>query len=101
MVIDVSTTAIDESLQIPPYNAASLLSPRRLTSQIHKRAAGETSRKSFSGRDRFTGRTKVYTIAEVQLVTNSFHEDNLLGEGSLGPVYRAEFPENKVLPSKH
>lgn len=99
MVIDVSTTAIDESLQIPPYNAASLLSPRRLTSQIHKRAAGETSRKSFSGRDRFTGRTKVYTIAEVQLVTNSFHEDNLLGEGSLGPLYRAEFPDNKVLPS--
>ena len=100
MVIDVSTKAIDESLQIPPYNAASLLSPRRLTSQIHKRT-GQTSRKSFSGRDRFTGRTKVYTVAEVQLVTNSFHEDNLLGEGSLGPVYRAEFPENKVLPSKH
>ncbi|KAG4397167.1 hypothetical protein GLYMA_10G091400v4 [Glycine max] len=97
---DVSTTAIDESLQIPPYNAASLLSPRRLTSQIHKRT-GQTSRKSFSGRDRFTGRTKVYTVAEVQLVTNSFHEDNLLGEGSLGPVYRAEFPENKVFAVKN
>ncbi|KAL2664333.1 hypothetical protein AAZV13_02G153300 [Glycine max] len=92
---------VDESLQIPPYNAASLLGPRRLTSQIHKRAAGETSRKSFSGRDRFTGRTKVYTIAEVQLVTNSFHEDNLLGEGSLGPLYRAEFPDNKVLAVKN
>ncbi|XP_014628610.1 protein STRUBBELIG-RECEPTOR FAMILY 2 [Glycine max] len=101
MVVDVSTTAVDESLQIPPYNAASLLGPRRLTSQIHKRAAGETSRKSFSGRDRFTGRTKVYTIAEVQLVTNSFHEDNLLGEGSLGPLYRAEFPDNKVLAVKN
>ncbi|KAH1060858.1 hypothetical protein GYH30_004363 [Glycine max] len=98
---DVSTTAVDESLQIPPYNAASLLGPRRLTSQIHKRAAGETSRKSFSGRDRFTGRTKVYTIAEVQLVANSFHEDNLLGEGSLGPLYRAEFPDNKVLAVKN
>ncbi|KAK7355125.1 hypothetical protein VNO80_14370 [Phaseolus coccineus] len=95
-----STTAIDESLQIPPYNAASLLGPRRLTSQTLKRT-GETSRKSFSGRDRFNGRTKVYTVAEVQLVTNSFHEDNLLGEGSLGPVYRAEFPDNKVLAVKN
>jgi len=71
------------------------LGPRRLTSQTHKRT-GETSRKSFSGRDRFNGRIKVYTVAEVQLVTNSFHEDNLLGEGSLGPVYRAEFSDNKV-----
>ncbi|KAK7392822.1 hypothetical protein VNO78_21270 [Psophocarpus tetragonolobus] len=97
---DVSTTAIDESLQIPPYKAASLLGPRRLTSQTHKRT-GETSRKSFSGRDRLTGRTKVYTVAEVQLATNSFHEDNLLGEGSLGPVYRAEFPDNKVLAVKN
>ncbi|WVY95770.1 hypothetical protein V8G54_027921 [Vigna mungo] len=95
-----STTAIDESLQIPPYNAASILGPRRLTSQPHKRT-GETSRKSFSGRDRFNGRIKVYTVAEVQLVTNSFHEDNLLGEGSLGPVYRAEFPNNKVLAVKN
>ncbi|XP_017414239.1 protein STRUBBELIG-RECEPTOR FAMILY 2 [Vigna angularis] len=95
-----STTAIDESLQIPPYNAASILGPRRLTSQPHKRT-GEISRKSFSGRDRFNGRIKVYTVAEVQLVTNSFHEDNLLGEGSLGPVYRAEFPNNKVLAVKN
>ncbi|XP_022640279.1 protein STRUBBELIG-RECEPTOR FAMILY 2 [Vigna radiata var. radiata] len=95
-----STTAIDESLQIPPYNAASVLGPKRLTSQPHKRT-GETSRKSFSGRDRFNGRIKVYTVAEVQLVTNSFHEENLLGEGSLGPVYRAEFPNNKVLAVKN
>ncbi|CAJ1967474.1 unnamed protein product [Sphenostylis stenocarpa] len=94
------STTVDESLQIPPYNASSLMGPRRLTSQTHKRT-GETSRKSFSGRDRFNGRTKVYTVAEVQLVTNSFHEDNLLGEGSLGPVYRAEFPDNKVLAVKN
>ncbi|MCI10277.1 protein STRUBBELIG-RECEPTOR FAMILY 2-like [Trifolium medium] len=40
---------------------------------------GETSRRSFSERDKFTGRTKVYTVAEVQLVTNNFSEDNLLG----------------------
>lgn len=95
MVIEVSSTALDDSLQIPPFNAASLLDPRRLPFQNHKRM-GETSRRSFSERDKFNGRTKVYTVAEVELVTNSFSEENLLGVGSLGPVYRAEFPDSKV-----
>lgn len=98
-IIEVSSTALNESLEIPPFNAASLLHPRRLPSQNHKRM-GEASRRSLSERDRITGRTKIYTVAEVQLVTNSFSEDNLLGEGSLGPVYRAEFPHNKVYFSK-
>ncbi|XP_061348889.1 protein STRUBBELIG-RECEPTOR FAMILY 2-like [Gastrolobium bilobum] len=97
---EVSSTALDKSLQIPPFNAASLLGPRRLHSQNHK-GTGETSRRSFSERDRLTGRTKVYTVAEIQLVTNSFNEDNLLGEGSLGPVYRGEFPDNKILAVKN
>ncbi|WJX17677.1 hypothetical protein P8452_07563 [Trifolium repens] len=99
-VKEISPTAQDDSLQIPPFNAASLLDPRRLPSQKHKRM-GETSRRSFSERDKFTGRTKVYTVAEVQLVTNNFSEDNLLGVGSLGPVYRAELPDNKVLAVKN
>ncbi|GAU45772.1 hypothetical protein TSUD_24360 [Trifolium subterraneum] len=99
-VKEVSPTAQDDSLQIPPFNAASLLNPRRLPSQKHKRM-GETSRRSFSERDKFTGRTKVYTVAEVQLVTNNFSEDNLLGVGSLGPVYRAELPDSKVLAVKN
>ncbi|KAK7278841.1 hypothetical protein RJT34_23879 [Clitoria ternatea] len=97
---EVSTTAIDESMQIPPFNAASLLGPRRLPSQTHKRT-GETSRRSFSGKDRFNGRTKVFTLAEVQLVTNNFCADNLLGEGSLGPVYRAEIADKKFLAVKN
>ncbi|XP_045802462.1 protein STRUBBELIG-RECEPTOR FAMILY 2 [Trifolium pratense] len=100
MVIEVSPTAQDDSLQIPPFNAASLLDPRRLPSQKLKRM-GETSRRSFSERDKYTGRTKVYTVAEVELVTNNFSEDNLLGVGSLGPVYRAELPDNKVLAVKN
>ncbi|XP_013467632.3 protein STRUBBELIG-RECEPTOR FAMILY 2 [Medicago truncatula] len=93
------STAQDDSLQIPPFNAASLLDPRRLPSQNHKRMV-EKTRRSFSERDKYTRRTKVYTVAEVQLVTNNFSEDNLLGVGSLGPVYRAELPDNKVLAVK-
>lgn len=39
---------------------------------------------------------KLYTVAELQLATNFFSEHNLLGEGSLGSVYKAEFPNGKV-----
>lgn len=56
----------------------------------------EPFKKSFSTRGRSTGITKIYTVAELELATNCFSEANILGEGSLGPVYRAKFPDDKV-----
>ncbi|KAI4372305.1 hypothetical protein MLD38_010551 [Melastoma candidum] len=41
-----------------------------------------------------------YTVATLQTATNSFSQDNLIGEGSLGRVYRAEFPNGKVMAIK-
>ncbi|KAK9155562.1 hypothetical protein Sjap_003042 [Stephania japonica] len=41
-----------------------------------------------------------YTVASLQTATNSFSQDYLIGEGSLGRVYRAEFPGEKVLAVK-
>ncbi|XP_008649052.1 protein STRUBBELIG-RECEPTOR FAMILY 8 isoform X4 [Zea mays] len=41
-----------------------------------------------------------YTVADLQVATNSFCEDSLLGEGSLGRVYKAGFPNGKVLAVK-
>ncbi|KAK9133238.1 hypothetical protein Scep_012766 [Stephania cephalantha] len=41
-----------------------------------------------------------YTVASLQTATNSFSQDYLIGEGSLGRVYRAEFPGDKVLAVK-
>lgn len=38
-----------------------------------------------------------YTVAALQTATNSFSQENLVGEGSLGRVYRAEFPNGKVI----
>jgi hypothetical protein len=38
----------------------------------------------------------IYTLTELQLATNNFGEENLLGEGSLGSVYRAEFQNGQV-----
>lgn len=39
----------------------------------------------------------LYTVAELQLATNSFDRSNFLGEGSLGSVYKAEFPDGQVI----
>ncbi|OVA03429.1 Protein kinase domain [Macleaya cordata] len=41
-----------------------------------------------------------YTVASLQTATNSFSQECLVGEGSLGRVYRAEFPNEKILAVK-
>ncbi|XP_008803525.1 protein STRUBBELIG-RECEPTOR FAMILY 8-like [Phoenix dactylifera] len=41
-----------------------------------------------------------HTVASLQLATNSFSQDSLVGEGSLGRVYRAEFSNGKVFAIK-
>ncbi|CAN6546740.1 unnamed protein product [Malus baccata var. baccata] len=41
-----------------------------------------------------------YTVASLQTATNSFSQEFLIGEGSLGRVYRAEFPNGKVMAIK-
>ncbi|CAH9130152.1 unnamed protein product [Cuscuta epithymum] len=37
-----------------------------------------------------------YSIADLQMATDSFSAENLLGEGSVGRVYRAQFQHGKV-----
>ncbi|KAK6154628.1 hypothetical protein DH2020_008876 [Rehmannia glutinosa] len=41
-----------------------------------------------------------YTVAALQTATNSFSQENLVGEGSLGRVYKAEFPNGKIMAIK-
>ncbi|XP_071701256.1 protein STRUBBELIG-RECEPTOR FAMILY 3-like isoform X2 [Rutidosis leptorrhynchoides] len=41
-----------------------------------------------------------YTIASLQEFTNSFSQDNLIGGGMLGSVYRAQLPNGKLLAIK-
>ncbi|XP_020593248.1 protein STRUBBELIG-RECEPTOR FAMILY 7 isoform X2 [Phalaenopsis equestris] len=45
-------------------------------------------------------RKTMYSVADLQLATNSFSLDNLIGEGSLGRVYRAQFADGKVFALK-
>ncbi|XP_057547894.1 protein STRUBBELIG-RECEPTOR FAMILY 2 [Amaranthus tricolor] len=42
-----------------------------------------------------------YTVAELKLATSNFKEDNFLGEGSLGSVYKAELPDGQELVVKN
>nr|ACM89564.1 leucine-rich repeat transmembrane protein kinase [Glycine max] len=43
---------------------------------------------------------KSYSIADLQIATGSFSVEQLLGEGSFGRVYRAQFDDGKVLAVK-
>ncbi|KAK9726824.1 hypothetical protein RND81_05G239600 [Saponaria officinalis] len=43
---------------------------------------------------------KSYSIADLQMATGSFSAENLIGEGSIGRVYRAQFDDGKVLAVK-
>ncbi|XP_057433160.1 protein STRUBBELIG-RECEPTOR FAMILY 3-like isoform X2 [Lotus japonicus] len=47
-----------------------------------------------------TSSIKVYTVASLQQYTNSFAQENCIGEGTLGSVYRAELPDGKLLAVK-
>ncbi|KAG0451692.1 hypothetical protein HPP92_026048 [Vanilla planifolia] len=42
----------------------------------------------------------MYSVADLQIATDSFSPDNLVGKGSLGSVYRAKFADGKVLAVK-
>ncbi|KAL6878224.1 hypothetical protein ACP4OV_012394 [Aristida adscensionis] len=41
-----------------------------------------------------------YTVADLQVATESFSADNLVGEGSFGRVYKAQMSDQKVLAVK-
>ncbi|XP_073061438.1 protein STRUBBELIG-RECEPTOR FAMILY 3-like isoform X2 [Primulina eburnea] len=46
------------------------------------------------------GSVNFFTVASLQQYTNSFSQENLIGKGMLGTVYRAQFPDGKVLAVK-
>ncbi|KAL4387198.1 hypothetical protein GQ457_09G001180 [Hibiscus cannabinus] len=41
-----------------------------------------------------------YTVAALQTATNSFSQEYIIGEGSLGRVYKGEFPNGKTMAIK-
>ncbi|XVF25868.1 hypothetical protein REPUB_Repub13aG0250900 [Reevesia pubescens] len=55
---------------------------------------------SSRGLDSCSLTVDAFTIASLQQHTNSFGEENFIGEGMLGGVYRAELPDGKLLAIK-
>ncbi|KAI3455691.1 hypothetical protein Pfo_012354 [Paulownia fortunei] len=43
---------------------------------------------------------KSYSVADLQIATDSFSVENLIGEGSIGRVYRAQLDDGKVVAVK-
>ncbi|KAF6158802.1 hypothetical protein GIB67_040316 [Kingdonia uniflora] len=91
----------EDNLQSLPSRTLDMLGPRRLPPVRHSTTDYMHRRRSFSRKCKTPVTAKMYTVAELQCATNSFSEDNLLGEGSLGSVYKANFPDGKIFAVKN
>ncbi|XVF75873.1 hypothetical protein PTKIN_Ptkin13bG0221900 [Pterospermum kingtungense] len=99
--VDCSTTA--QAASPPFFNFSSPLHlATRHNPPHHLTSTEKTSRrKSLTRKPKFAMNAKEYTLAELQSATNSFSEENLLGEASLGSVHKAEFPDGQVFAVKN
>ncbi|KAL3627748.1 hypothetical protein CASFOL_029111 [Castilleja foliolosa] len=74
---------------LPPIRAERVVADPTLTSMT-------MSQNAF----KIVESTKMFTIASLQQCTNSFSQENFIGKGTLGSVYRAQLPDGKVLAVK-
>ncbi|KAF8369448.1 hypothetical protein HHK36_032533 [Tetracentron sinense] len=97
---DCSSATLEENPQILTAGSPPMIVPRHIPS-VRNRRTEISRRRSFARNCRIPATAKQYTVAELQSATNRFSEDNLLGEGSLGSVYKAEFPDGQILAVKN
>ncbi|KAL6575866.1 hypothetical protein OROHE_000337 [Orobanche hederae] len=89
--VDFTLMSVHDSPHMSAFNSSPMIISSRLP-PIRAKTLKVSRRKSFSKSKTVIG-AKTYTVAELQIATNNFSEENLIGEGSLGSVYRAEFPD--------
>ncbi|KAK6149203.1 hypothetical protein DH2020_016728 [Rehmannia glutinosa] len=97
--VDYASMSAHDSPHMSAFSSSPMITPSRLP-PIRTKTLKVARRKSFT-KTKTTIGAKVYTVAELQIATNSFSEENLIGEGSLGSVYRAEFPDGTILAVKN
>ena len=93
--IDESTAVDIESLSSP--TSISLKPPLKI--EHHKSFDDDYyfSNKPVSKKSNIAPiKATVYSVADLQMATDSFNLDNLVGEGTFGRVYRAQFNDRKV-----
>lgn len=96
---EFSSTAPEDSSEVSAISSPPQIDPKYLP-PLRTRTV-RISRRSFSRKSRIPIGTKIYSVAELQAATDSFSEPNLLGEGSLGSVYKAEFPGGQIFAVKN
>ncbi|KAL6532630.1 hypothetical protein OROHE_014052 [Orobanche hederae] len=89
--VDFTSMSIHDRPHMSAFNSSPMITPSRLP-LIRTKTLKVSRRKSFS-KSKMIISAKAYTVAELQIATNNFSEENLIGEGSLGSIYRAEFPD--------
>ncbi|KAL6520739.1 hypothetical protein OROHE_016920 [Orobanche hederae] len=93
--VDFTSMSVHDSPHMLAFSSSPMITPSRLP-PFRAKTLKVSRRKSFSKSKTIIG-AKAYTVAELQIATNNFSEENLIGEGSLGSVYRAEFPDDTGL----
>ncbi|NP_001104882.1 Protein STRUBBELIG-RECEPTOR FAMILY 6 precursor [Zea mays] len=94
-----STTVDIESLASPA--SINLKPPPKIEQNKSFDDDDDFSNKTAANRSNITPmKATVYSVADLQMATDSFSFDNLVGEGTFGRVYRAQFNGGKVLAIK-
>lgn len=83
---------IDTTLPPPPRPPSLLPIEKSIVKPIE---AAEISCTRNSN-PKYASSLRSFTIASLQQITNSFSQENFIGSGMLGSVYRAELPNGKV-----
>lgn len=97
MFIDTSPTACEASPQLLPVKSPPTVGPSHITPASRTKTEKISRRRSLAKKFKAPASAKIYTVAELLSATNNFSEENLLGEGSLGSVYKAKFPDGHVI----
>ncbi|MCO5563677.1 hypothetical protein L7F22_017324 [Adiantum nelumboides] len=108
----VSSIAVP-SLYIPPETVSSFREDKNLESQtqqttlkpppadLYKRHDSEELQiTSARKNDRSSITATKYSIADLQIATTNFNEENFLGESTYGAVYKAHLPDQDVAVTK-
>ncbi|XP_031103129.1 protein STRUBBELIG-RECEPTOR FAMILY 2-like [Ipomoea triloba] len=98
IIREFSTTTDYDSLQSSRMGSpaeSQPVSPLQLP-PVPSRALNMSTRTSFSKKSKVPICAKHYTIAELESATGGFSQENLIGNGSLGSIYRAQFPDGQM-----
>lgn len=98
MARDCSSIALEESPEASVIGSPTT-GPRHVPS-VRTKVVRVNRRRSFAKKSRMAIGAKLYTVTELEVATNSFNRTNFLGEGSLGSVFRADFPDGQVFAVK-